>query len=62
MSEPSPIPCALQRQVELLRRMGGPSPVPGYSAQEQADAADRIARALARAADQISSRTFGRPR
>lgn len=62
MTEPSPIPCALARQVDLLRRMGGPGPVPGYSAEEQTAAADRIARALARAAEQISSRNFGRPR
>ncbi|MFC6790755.1 hypothetical protein ACFQE0_14725 [Methylobacterium komagatae] len=48
MTLPGPDRHALARQVDLLRSMGGSAPVRGYSADEQADARDRIAAVLER--------------
>ncbi len=50
MTLPAPDRHALSRQVDLLRSMGGPDPVRGYSADEQAAARSRIAAVLGRAA------------
>ncbi|MBI1689505.1 hypothetical protein [Methylorubrum sp. DB1722] len=62
MRLPPPSPGNLARQVDLLRAMGGLAPVPGYSAEEQAVAAGRIARALARSAGQLQARSWERAR
>lgn len=50
MTLPAPDRHALARQVDLLRSMGGPEPIRGYSMDEKADARDRIAAVLGRVA------------
>ncbi len=55
---PPPTIGNLQRQVELLQAMGGTEPVRGYTADERAAAAGRIAEALGRAAGQLTFAAF----
>ena len=48
MTLPAPDRHALARQVALLRSIGGPDTLRGYTAMEQAEARDRIASVLGR--------------
>lgn len=59
---PAPSPDNLARQVRLLQAMGGPIPVPGYTAEEMSLARDKIAAVLGRAAARATWRPFERPR
>lgn len=62
MTLPPPAPDNLQRQVALLRAMGGPDPVPGYTAEEMSRAQDRISLVFRRVAIRETTRPFERPR
>jgi hypothetical protein len=62
MIQPPPLQDVLDRQVALMRAMGGPELVRGYSRAEMSLARDRIALAIGRAAERATWRPLPRTR
>lgn len=57
-----PAPDNLLKQVALLRAMGGPITVPGYTAEEMSQIRDRVSIVFRRVAIRETARPFERPR